>query len=242
MKLTIEIHDAWLGRPEDLRKILATLAGLECPPTGGAGPRPAHDPREDLEEPFDPEDRPRGRNGNGRYPGDDDRNQASHDDHQGAEEDPPTDGRQLLGWAAKQVPDAKGRVISVGKKRGYPSRTLDWTPQQVAAAYRTARCWPVRHGDPHRRRGLPDHPRPDAPEPGGQGQAPSLRPGQPRRRPVGVPRPAPPRPAAPGRAAGRYLRELAVPGVRREHRAGSGDRGRGAGHVAGGDGPGAEVK
>ena len=55
------------------------------------------------------------------------------------EEDPPTDGRQLLGWAAKQVPDAKGRVIAVGKKRGYPSRILDWTPQQVAAAYRTAR-------------------------------------------------------------------------------------------------------
>jgi hypothetical protein len=137
MKITIEIHDGWLGRPEDLRKILATIAGLECPPAGGAGPRPAHDPREDLEEPFDPEDRPRGRNGNGRYPGNDDRSQAS-DDHD-EEEDPPTDGRQLLGWAAKQVPDAKGRVISVGKKRGYPSRILDWTPQQVAAAYRAAR-------------------------------------------------------------------------------------------------------
>jgi hypothetical protein len=135
MRLTIEIHDAWLSRPEDLRKILTTLAGLECPPAG-AGPRSAHDPRENLEEPFDPEDRPRGRNG--RYPGDDDRNQASHDD--GEEEDPPTDGRQLLGWAAKQVPDAKGRVISVGKKRGYPSRILDWTPQQVAAAYRAARA------------------------------------------------------------------------------------------------------
>ena len=132
MKITIEIHDGWLGRPEDLRKILATIAGLECPPGG----RPAHDPREDLEEPFDPEDRPRGCS-NGRYPGDDDRSQASHDDHD--EEDPPTDGRQLLGWAAKQVPDAKGRVISVGKKRGYPSRILDWTPQQVAAAYRAAR-------------------------------------------------------------------------------------------------------
>jgi hypothetical protein len=141
MKITIEIHDAWLGRPEDLRKILATIAGLECPPAAGAGPRqsppPAHDPREDLEEPFDPEDRPRGRNGNGRYPGDDDRSQAS-DDHE--EEDPPTDGRQLLGWAAKQVPDAKGRVIAVGKKRGYSSRILDWTPQQVAAAYRAARA------------------------------------------------------------------------------------------------------
>jgi hypothetical protein len=136
MKITIEIHDGWLGRPEDLRKILATIAGLECPPAGGGGPRPAHDPREDLEEPFDPEDRPRGRNG--RYPGNDDRSQASHDEAE--EEDPPTDGRQLLGWAAKQVPDAKGRVIAVGKKRGYPSRILDWTPQQVTAAYRAARA------------------------------------------------------------------------------------------------------
>jgi hypothetical protein len=140
MKLTIEIHDGWLGRPEDLRKILTTLAGLECPPAG-AGPPPAHDPREDLEEPFDPEGRPRGRNGNGRYTGDDDRSQAS-DDEEG--EDPPTDGRQLLGWAAKQVPGAKGRVIALGKKRGYPSRILDWTPQQVAAAYRTARALAAR--------------------------------------------------------------------------------------------------
>jgi hypothetical protein len=139
MKLTIEIHDGWLGRPEDLRKILTTLAGLECPPAGGgAGPRPAAGPREDLEDLHDPEDRPPVRNG--RYPGEDDRSQASHDDDQVEEEDPPTDGRQLLGWAAKQVPDAKGRVIAVGKKRGYPSRILDWTPQQVAAAYRTARA------------------------------------------------------------------------------------------------------
>ena len=129
MRLTIEIHDAWLGRPEDLRKILTTLAGLECPPTnGGHQVVPA--------EPSDPEDRPRGRNG--RFSGDDDRSQAS--DEEGEEEDPPTDGRQLLGWAAKQVPDAKGRVIGIGKKRGYPSRILDWTPQQVTAAYRAARA------------------------------------------------------------------------------------------------------
>jgi hypothetical protein len=130
MQLTIEIHDGWLGRPEDLRKILTTLAGLECPPTGG---RPA------AAETPGPEFPPRGRNG--RYPGSDDRSQAQDEDDQADEEEhPPTDGRQLLGWAAKQVPDAKGQVISVGKKRGYPSRILDWTPQQVAAAYRAARA------------------------------------------------------------------------------------------------------
>jgi hypothetical protein len=123
MRLTIEIHDAWLVRPEDLWKILATLAGLEDPPTGAGPVDRRHGPRE---EPAEPEDQSRGRNG--RYPGDDDRSQASDDDDiddEGREEDPPTDGRQLLGWAAKQVPDAKGAVIGYGKKRGYPSRILD---------------------------------------------------------------------------------------------------------------------
>ena len=142
MTLTIEIHDAWLARPEDLRKILATLAGLEDPPAGTGPADRTHDPREESVE---PEGRPRGRNG--RHSGDDDRSQASDDDDvddQGEEEDPPTDGRQLLGWAAKQVPDAKGMVIGHGKKRGYPSRILDWTPQQVAAAYRAARSGPAR--------------------------------------------------------------------------------------------------
>ena len=139
MQITIEIHDGWLGRPEDLRKILTTLAGLECPPTGPVpargrprsprGPggavrpgRPAPGPQRQRPVPGGRRSQP----GERRRPDDE-------------EEDPPTDGRQLLGWAAKQVPDAKGRVIAVGKKRGYPSRILDWTPQQVAAAYRTAR-------------------------------------------------------------------------------------------------------
>jgi hypothetical protein len=143
MRLTIEIHDAWLTRPEDLRKILATLSGLEDPPTATGPAARTHDRRE---EPSEPEGRPRSRNG--RYSGDDDRSQASDDDdtddEQGQEEDPPTDGRQLLGWAAKQVPDAKGMVIGYGKKRGYPSRILDWTPQQVDTAYRFARSRPAR--------------------------------------------------------------------------------------------------
>jgi hypothetical protein len=76
--------------------------------------------------------------GTGGTRGDDDRSQASGDDEE--EESPPTDGRQLLGWAAKPVPDAKGRVIAPGKKRACPSSILDSTPQQVAAAYRAARA------------------------------------------------------------------------------------------------------
>lgn len=134
MKLTIEIHDAWLARTEDLRRVLALLAGLEDPPPATGPTDRTRDPRAEPEE---PEDRLHGRNG--RYPGDDDRSQASHDDDVEEEEDPPANGRQLLGWCAKQVPDAKGMVIGYGKKRGFPSRVVDWRPDQVDAAYRFAR-------------------------------------------------------------------------------------------------------
>jgi hypothetical protein len=132
MRLTIEIHDAWLARPDELRRIMALLASLED--------QPAERTRDPRAEPPEPEARSRGRNG--RYSGDDDRSQASGDDdegEEGREEDPPTDGRQLLGWCAKQVPDAKGKVIGYGKKRGFPGRVVDWKLDQVEAAYRFAR-------------------------------------------------------------------------------------------------------
>jgi hypothetical protein len=137
MQVTVQIHEAWLARPEDLRRIMAFLAGLEIPPPG-AGPRqtaaaPAPDP-EDDEELFYPEDRAPGRRS--RYPGNDDRAQASDDE---PDHDAPTDGRQLLGWASKQVPDLKGMLIGYGKKKGLHTKIVEWTPQQVAAAYRFAR-------------------------------------------------------------------------------------------------------
>jgi hypothetical protein len=56
------------------------------------------------------------------------------------DEDAPTDGRQLLGWASKQVPDMKGALIGWGKKKGLASKIVEWTPQQVDAAYRFARA------------------------------------------------------------------------------------------------------
>ena len=56
------------------------------------------------------------------------------------DEDAPTDGRQLLGWSSKQIPDAKGLILSYGKKNGLPSKIVGWSPQQVAAAYRFARA------------------------------------------------------------------------------------------------------
>ncbi len=137
MKLTIEIHDAWLARSEDLRRVIALLAGLEDPPAGTEPADRTHGPHG---EPPGTEGPPlHGRNG--RYPGDDDRSQAIDDDDidEEGEEDPPTDGRQLLGWCAKQTPDAKGQVIGYGKKRGFPGRVVDWKPDQVDAAYRFAR-------------------------------------------------------------------------------------------------------
>ena len=141
MQVTVSIHEAWFARPEDLRRVLALLAGLEIPPPGrGTTARPVavaepYDPREDLEEPFDPEGRAPvpARN---RWTGDDDEAQAR------ADEDAPTNGRQLLGWASKQVPDLKGTLLSFGKRNGLRSKIVDWTPDQVNAAYRFARGIP----------------------------------------------------------------------------------------------------
>ena len=137
MQVTITVHEAWFARPEDLRRVLALLAGLEIPPPGaGTTARPVasaapHDPREDLEEPFDPERRAPAR----REP---DRGDAWEPPDDG-DQDVPTNGRQLLGWASKQVPDMKGTILSFGKRNGLRSKIVDWTPEQVRAAYRHAR-------------------------------------------------------------------------------------------------------
>jgi hypothetical protein len=133
MEVTVTIHEAWLARPEDLRKVIALLAGLEGPPPG-AGPRqtaPVPDPDDD-EEPF-----PEGRAPARREP---DRGDAWEPETRGEEDSPPADGRQLLGWASKQVPDMKGMLIGYGKKKGLHTKIVEWTPQQVAAAYRFARA------------------------------------------------------------------------------------------------------
>ena len=60
-------------------------------------------------------------------------------DQDAGDKDAPTDGRQLLGWASKQVPDLKGMLIGYGKKRGLHSKIVEWSPQQVAEAYRFVR-------------------------------------------------------------------------------------------------------
>jgi hypothetical protein len=139
MQITVQIHEAWLARPEDLRRVMALLAGLEVPPPSGASPRqtaPAADP-EDDEEPFYPEER-----APARPPARPDRGDAWEPPagQDPTDEDAPTDGRQLLGWASKQIPDLKGILIGYGKKKGLRSKIVEWTPQQVAAAYQFARA------------------------------------------------------------------------------------------------------
>ena len=60
-------------------------------------------------------------------------------DQDPGDKDAPRDGRQLLGWASKQQPDLKGVLIGYGKKRGLHSKIVEWSPQEVAEAYRFAR-------------------------------------------------------------------------------------------------------
>jgi len=141
MQITVTIHEAWLTRADEFRRIMALLAGLEIPPPGPAAE--PHDPREDLVERFDPEERAPARS---RWtaesltplahPGDDDEAQARDDEDQ----DAPSDGRQLMGWARKQDPDALGTILSYGKRNRLKSKIVDWTPDQVNAAYRFARA------------------------------------------------------------------------------------------------------
>ncbi len=75
----------------------------------------------------------------GRFPSDDDRRQARDDDDGQGDEKAPTNGRQLLGWASKQDPDAKDSVVAYGKRKGFPSKVIDWNDRQVSAAYQAIR-------------------------------------------------------------------------------------------------------
>ncbi len=130
MQVTVQIHEAWLARPEDLRRVMALLAGLEVPPPSAAD-------HEGYEEPFYPEEHAPARSTARPDRGDAWEPPAGQDP---TDEDAPTDGRQLLGWASKQIPDLKGILIGYGKKKGLRSKIVEWTPQQVAAAYRFARA------------------------------------------------------------------------------------------------------
>ena len=119
MNLAITIHPSWLQRPDALRRMLSAIAALEV-----VAPTP-REPGDDDEtsRPEVPGPAPR------REPGD-------------FEEEAPADGRQLLGWSRKQVPDAMGQVMSFGKKRGYPSKIVTWSEDQVLSAWAAVRAAP----------------------------------------------------------------------------------------------------
>ncbi len=128
------IRDRWLEMCEDTvdeelgrLRHAASRSGSASPPASATRTKAAPPPRPARPEYGTPPAPARGRR--------------PEDDEGDIEEDrrAPTDGRQLLGWAAKQDPDAKGLVISFGKKKGYPPKIVDWDDEQVREAYRYAR-------------------------------------------------------------------------------------------------------
>ena len=129
MQVTVTVHASWLRRPDALRQMIAVLDGLEQPIPASREPGEDDDayPPDRFD---DPEAQAPARRAPGRY---------EPPDQNLDDEDAPRDGRQLLGWASKQVPDLKGILIGYGKKKGLHSKIVEWTPQQVAAAYRFAR-------------------------------------------------------------------------------------------------------
>jgi hypothetical protein len=136
MQVTVTIHESWLRRPDALRQMIAVLDGLEQ-----SAPAP-REPGEDDDDAY-PSDRYDDPEASApapvrRAPGGSE-SRARDQDPDPGDKDAPRDGRQLLGWASKQIPDLKGILIGYGKKRGLHSKIVEWSPQEVADAYRFAR-------------------------------------------------------------------------------------------------------
>ena len=134
MQVTITIHESWLRRPDSLRQMIAVLDGLEQPAPAPREPG-ADDDDVDLPDRYDDPEAPAPAPPR-RAPG---RAESRDRDQDPGDKDAPRDGRQLLGWASKQVPDLKGMLIGWGKKKGLASKIVEWSPQEVAEAYRFAR-------------------------------------------------------------------------------------------------------
>ena len=131
----LRIRDHWLEVceatvDEELDRLQGGASGIGSAPRPTASPAPDSRPRasQGARREFRATAPPRGRRDAGDEDGD-----LAEDRHT------PADGRQLLGWAAKQDPDAKGLVFAFGKKRGYPAKIVDWDDEQVRAAYRYAK-------------------------------------------------------------------------------------------------------
>jgi len=127
----LRLRDHWLGLCEatvddELARLRGTRAGGG---NGHAAPTRYAEPEREAPR---PERQAPARSARGRVEPED-------IDDQEEDEKPPTDGRQLLGWAAKQRPDAKPEVISYGQQKRIKGKVIDWTPQQVRAAYNHVR-------------------------------------------------------------------------------------------------------
>jgi hypothetical protein len=65
----------------------------------------------------------------------DDHEESHYTDEDDRDDDAPTTGRELLGWARRQSEDAFPWLVKTGKKLRYPDRILDWSQEQVGKAY-----------------------------------------------------------------------------------------------------------
>jgi hypothetical protein len=133
MQVSVTIHESWLRRPDSLRQMIAVLDNLEQP-----APAP-REPGEDDDDDVDPPDRFDDPEASAPVPARRAPGRSEPRDQDPGDKDAPKDGRQLLGWASKQVPDLKGILIGYGKKRGLHSKIVEWSPQEVAEAYQFAR-------------------------------------------------------------------------------------------------------
>ena len=137
MQVTVQIHEAWLARPEDLRRVMALLAGLEVPPPSGAGPRQTARPRPPTPRTWRSRSTRKSMPRPGRRPAGPGRRLGAADRRAGRGR---ADGRPAVaGLGVEADPGHEGVLIGFGKKKGLRSKIVEWTPQQVAAAYRFAR-------------------------------------------------------------------------------------------------------
>ena len=130
------IRDHWLGFCEvtvndELRRLRGVRAGGPAITNGHHAPAPSP-AQASYPERVAPAGTVQARGGR--------REEEEVEDREDEEEaKPPADGRQLLGWAAKQHPDAKGDVIAFGAQRKFKGKVVDWKQDQVLQAYKHVR-------------------------------------------------------------------------------------------------------
>ena len=125
MEVSVTIHEAWLARPEDLRKVMALLAGLEGPrrarpSADGPGPRPPTPTTMRRSRTRKGVPRPGGSR-IGATPG---------SPSPGRGRQPAGRRRQLLGWAVEAGPRPEGDADRLREEEGaaHQDRRMDPAP------------------------------------------------------------------------------------------------------------------